>query len=329
MFWKGKKETPAPAAAYCPWCMAPLGEDGLCPACGRAAKDYEPEPFHLRPGTVLNGRYVLGAVLDRGLTGITYLCRDVRLERKAAVKEYYYIASRDAAVSPAVVCGTPNEEARREFEDGKAWFRRQAMALARMEALPSVVGVSDYFEANGTEYMVMEFVEGTTLKAYVKDRGRMPFGELMEAAGPLARDVAAMNGRYGVICRDITPDNIIRMPDGRLRLMGLMPADWPSHVFLTRGFAPIEQYSRAGQGPWTDVYSLCAVICYCITGKVPADAPDRAVTLHDGPDPLRPPSELGAAIGPEQERALMKGLALMPKDRWQDADALLAALYGG
>ena len=94
-------------------------------------------------------------------------------------------------------------------------------------------------------------------------------------------------------------------------------------AMLKEGFAPYEQYSGHGQGAWSDLYSLCATIYYCLTGKVPPSAMKRGE-----PDPLIPPSRLGAELTEQQERALLKGLAVRAADRWKNMGELYGALYG-
>ena len=96
-------------------------------------------------------------------------------------------------------------------------------------------------------------------------------------------------------------------------------------VTLKHGFAPVEQYTGHGQGPWSDIYALCATVYYCLTGKVPPRALERGDKVSD---PIEPPSKLGAELTPEQERALMKGLAVNAEDRWRSAADLYAGLYG-
>lgn len=118
----------------CPYCMAPLsGDEGVCPVCGRDGSAYAPQVHHLPPGTLLEERYLLGAVLGEGGFGITYVGLDTRLDVKVAVKEYYPRdrAARSAADFPAVVSlvGMPPEG----FDRGRQRFLEEARVMARME----------------------------------------------------------------------------------------------------------------------------------------------------------------------------------------------------
>ena len=131
-----------------------------------------------------------------------------------------------------------------------------------------------------------------------------------------------------IIHRDISPDNLMLLSNGTVKLMDFGCArDIQGEVTMTamlkEGFAPYEQYSGHGQGPWSDLYSLCATIYYCLTGKVPPSAMKRGE-----PDPLIPPSRLGAELTEQQERALLKGLAVRAAERWQSMGELYGALYG-
>ena len=93
-------------------------------------------------------------------------------------------------------------------------------------------------------------------------------------------------------------------------------------IALKQGYAPIEQYQRKGQGPWTDVYALSATIYYCLTGKVPPQSLDRILE-----DELIPPRDLGVELSPEQQDALLRGMEIQPRRRYQTVEELHAGLY--
>lgn len=148
----------------------------------------------------------------------------------------------------------------------------------------------------------------------VNDRGRIAAPELMPRLYPLLRDMGRLHAA-GVIHRDISPDNVMWMKDGTLKLLDFgcarsMEDGKSMTVALKQGFAPVEQYRTHGQGPWTDVYALSATVYYCLTGKVPPAAPDRLME-----DTMAPPNALGAGLTAEEESALLWGMMIDPKLR--------------
>lgn len=314
----------------CPYCMGEaVKPDGRCAQCGRPAAAYIPRPHHLPPGWTLAGRYRLGQVLGEGGFGITYLGWDALLEVKVAVKEYFptQLVSRGAG-SPEVVRYADSDGL---FEKGRERFLQEARALAKMEKLREIVGVSGYFQENNTAYIVMEFVEGVTLGALAKERsGKLPGKELLPLVEPLLLSLDKMH-RLGLIHRDISPDNLM-LEDGAVRLLDMGSArellgkdsSRTATVLLRHSYAPIEQYLGREQGPWTDVYALCATLYHCLTGQPPPTSLDRLAG-----EKLPPPRELGADVTPQQERALLRGLALKPRQRFASMEELHGALYGG
>lgn len=302
--------------------------DVRCAACGRAAAEYKAAAHQLPPETVLEGRYLLGCVLGEGGFGMTYIGRDMKLEMKVAVKEYFpaEYASRRADVSPEVSC--PAGALAQSYAEGREKFLREARAMARVSGRPEIVGVRDCFEANNTAYIVMEYVDGVTLKALVERRGgRLPSGEALRLAEPLFRALDAMHAE-GLIHRDVSPENIMIDGGGMARLLDFGCAREAAAgsrtvtVSLKYGYAPIEQYQSKGQGPWTDVYALAATLYFCVTGTPPPRAADRAVE-----DRLTPPRELGAQLTQKQERALLRALEVKPGRRFRSMMEFHAALY--
>ena len=312
---------------YCSYCMNPISEDGACPVCGLKHGDYVPEEHHLPPGTMLAGRYLVGRALGGGGFGITYLGFDTRLELKVAIKEYFPTvnASRMSRLSLEVSCYTGN--ASRYFEERKSKFLREARTMARLEKLHAVVGVRDFFEENNTAYIIMEYIEGTTLRELTAQRGgRIPVGELLSMLEPLFGELDEMHSQ-NLIHRDISPENLM-LERGQIRLLDFGCAREAGTITetmtiaLKSGFAPIEQYQHKGQGPWTDVYALSATIYYCLTGKVPEHSIDRICN-----DELILPRRLGVELSAEQEQALLYGMGIRPRRRFQSVRALHAALY--
>lgn len=301
-----------------------------CPHCGFDVERYEAAFHQLRLGTILNGKYILGKVLGEGGFGISYLGWDLNLEHKVAIKEYYPVnyVTRQAMYSPTVTMLTG---VRQEFyQKGLKKFVEEARTLAKFSELPGIVHVRDYFQENGTAYIVMEFVEGDTLRnILVKSDGRFPVEQVLGFMRPVIESLGEVH-KKGLIHRDISPDNMMLNSKGQVKLLDFGAArnymfgeEKSLSVILKPGFTPAEQYSsRGGQGPWTDVYALCATIYRAITGVIPPESLDRM-----NEDELKKPSSLGIAITPKQEAALLKGLAIDKKDRFSSMEELENALY--
>lgn len=313
---------------YCPYCMTPVGDDGVCPNCGLTSGTYTPLPHHIPPGTVLMGRYLVGRVLGEGGFGITYIGCDLRLELKVAIKEYFPTnwVARHSDVSLAV---SNYAGAASSYEKGKSRFLYEARTMAKMDKQPEIVSVRDFFELNNTAYIVMEYVDGTTFKELVAQRGgRIPAGELLHLIEPLFSALSAVHAA-GLIHRDISPDNLM-LERGSVRLLDFGCArestqgDETMTITLKHGYAPIEQYQHKGQGPWTDVYGLSATIYYCLTGKTPPQALDR---LMD--DEIIMPRRLGVDLTEKQEKALLRGMGIKQHQRFRSVEELHTALYEG
>lgn len=271
---------------------------------------------------------MIGRVLGEGGFGITYLGVDTNLERRVAIKEYFPISfvKREVSVTMNVTCYTAEKQS--FYEKGREQFLMEARTMAKLDKIPEIVQVLDFFSANNTAYIVMEFLEGNTLKDLTAQQGRIPAKNILAMLAPVLKAMEAMHS-IGIIHRDISPDNLMVLKNGEIKLMDFGCArdlgdGRTMTTMLKQGFAPKEQYSGYDQGPWTDVYALCATVYYCLTGKIPPAALDR---VDNDTDPLIPPTKLGATLTPAQESALLKGLAVSKNKRWQSARELYDALY--
>ncbi len=315
---------------YCNYCMNAISEDqNPCPHCGRTGNEELPA-HHLKPGTVLNGKFQVGIALGEGGFGITYVGRDILLDMKVAIKEYFpngCVNRTGAATQTVSICsGGSHQEF---FDKGRERFLKEARMLAKFSGELGVVDVRDFFEENNTAYIVMEYLEGQTLKSYINQAGLLSCETTLNLLMPVMNSLQKVH-QTGLIHRDISPDNIMLLADGKVKLLDFGAARDVSNgnkslsVMLKPGYAPEEQYRSKGvQGPWTDVYALCATIYKCITGVTPDDSTQRVFE-----DEVRLPSEMGIAISPTFEAALMKGLAVLQKDRYQSIDELLAGFAG-
>ncbi len=310
----------------CYHCMKELNAENVkfCPFCGKAPHEQNP-PHHLPEGTILHGKYIVGNALGEGGFGITYVGLDNTLDLKIAIKEFFPsgYANRNATVSKEVSLNYNNQT--EYFKHGKESFLREAKSIAKFSSEDGIVDVRDYFTENSTAYIVMEYLDGETLSSYTRDKGKLDAEELFRMMLPIMHSLEKMHNEK-VIHRDISPDNIMYLKSGSLKLMDFGAARYfagseqkTMSVMLKPGFAPYEQYSSNGkQGPWTDVYGMCATIYKCITGVTPPDSLDRAQN-----DTLKKPSELGVSISPALENVLMYGLAIYHENRCQDMNELL------
>lgn len=314
---------------FCPYCMAPVEDGKPCGACGLTQGSYTPSPHHLPPGTVLKERYLVGRVLGEGGFGITYIGCDLQLELKVAIKEYFPTDKASRVSQASLDVASYTGAAGVNYEKGLKKFLQEARTIARMDKQPVIVNVRDFFEVNCTAYIVMEYVEGTTFKELVEQRGgRIPAGELLYLIEPLFFALKEMHGN-GLIHRDISPENLM-IEKGEVRLLDFGCARESADggntltIALKHGYAPVEQYQSKGQGPWTDVYALSATIYYCLTGRKPSQAMDRLVE-----DELIPPRKLGVDLTQRQEKALLHGMGVAPKRRFQSMEEFHTALYEG
>ena len=311
---------------YCYYCMSKKQTEGICEICG-----HQNEPdlcvHHLPVGTVLMNRYVIGRVLGEGGFGITYISRDIHLDMVVAIKEYYpngTVNRINSAGNNLTVTGKNKEEF---FENGKKKFIQEARILAKFSGNKSIVDVRDFFECNNTAYIVMEYIQGMTLSIYIKNNGIFEATDLIQRMLPIFEALKLIH-KKGLIHRDISPDNIMILQDGSLKLMDLGAVHKVNFddknslsLILKYGYSPEEQYrSKGEQGPWTDIYAVCATIYKCITGITPDESTERVYA-----DELQPPSRCGVDIPLRYEQALMKGLAVYQKDRYQSVDELIEA----
>lgn len=286
---------------------------------------YETTGHQLKTGSMVRNRYKITQILGEGGFGITYLGEDTTLGIKVAIKEYFPVGIVYRTQPAKTVSMYTNEEAKRAFVKGKDRFLREARILARFSEDPFVVTVRDYFEENNTAYLIMEYVEGETLADMARKKGKLSQQEIMVMMLPVMETLSRIH-EQGVIHRDISPANLIS--DGKhIKLLDFGAANHFDEddersfsVIMKPGYAPQEQYRRdSEQGPWTDIYALCATIYKLLTGELPQDALGRIVK-----DNVLPPSEMGIKVDKSFESALMKGLAVYPQNRYQSVNDMIS-----
>ena len=305
--------------------MTDKGENVICPHCGLNENDLGgASPAFIKPGYVLNDRYIVGIALGQGGFGITYIGFDKVLGQRVAIKEYYPSDIAQRVPGDRTVMPFTNSDS--NFEHGKQKFIDEARTLGRFSGYHGIVEVKDCFNANGTAYMVMQYLDGTDMKGYLNKRGgHLGEKESISILTPVIEALKEVH-KAGVIHRDISPDNIFMTSDGQVKLIDFGAAKQAVggqkslSVTLKPGYAPEEQYrTRGNQGPWTDVYALTATLYRMITGNTPPDSLERLMN-----DEMVIPNYL-----PENIRlAIQKGMAVKAADRFATIDELQAALTG-
>ncbi len=317
----------------CLGCMKKKTREGVCPYCGFDEKEYEIRMYQLPLGTILNGKYLIGKVLGEGGFGITYIGWDLNLQIPLAIKEYFpnTFAVRDNQRGNRVIPFTGAKQ--KYYAKGKESYIEEARILAKFCGEDGIVEVRDYFEENGTAYIVMEYLDGKNLiqilKNIEKNNSHMHPEVVFNLMKPVIKTLNLVH-KQDLIHRDISPDNMIMLPNEKIKLIDFgasrdfSKSDDGMSVILKEGYAPEEQHRRDGkQGPWTDVYALCGTMYRAITGRKPEDVMSRVMGA-----PLKKPSELGIRdINLNQEAVLMRGLEVRRESRIQNMEELYRALY--
>lgn len=311
----------------CTNCMNGSTERYICPSCGKPADWDTNRPVTALPSKyILGGQYYLGKVIGCGGFGITYLAWDINYNRRVAVKELYpnKDVTRDRnGCFVNVILG--QEEYVRHI---KKRFLEEAQALYAFSSEPDIINVYRLFEENNTAYYAMEYLEGMDLKSALLKRGKMKWEQLSVYMNMVIGSLKSIHGR-GLIHRDISPDNIFLTTNGRAKLIdfGSLRSYNNSNgltTILKHNFAPYEQYRTNGnQGPWTDIYALCVTIYYALAGVLPPKAPDRIMA-----DKTVNIKQLCPDVPDNVAKAIHKGMAIMPQDRYQTVDDLSRDLFG-
>lgn len=300
----------------------------VCKSCGKEDDKTLSPPHHLPKRTILNKKYVIARSIGEGGFGITYLAYDLLFNRPVAVKEYYpsgYV-SRAPRTNDVILNLRENTP---QFNRGLRRFIEEAKNLSAINKLDGIVSVLDFFPANDTAYLVMEYLDGISLKRYIQKKGKLDTETALTILHPVINSLGAVH-EVGLIHRDISPDNILITRNSEVKLIDFGASKSASEdnksvsIVLKQGFAPEEQYRTHGvQGPWSDIYALAVTIYFCITGQLPPESIQR---LYE--DTLTPPSKLGSDITPKQEKALLKALAVLAKDRYKSMRDFERDIYG-
>lgn len=323
----------------CMGCMQILeNTQARCPNCGFLQAEYQKPENSMPIKEILNGKYLVGKVIGIGGFGITYIGWDFYQSKRVCIKEYFPrgVASRDTDSSMSTQYNTCSmdvltentQRAKYAYQGGLQSYIKEAESLSKFYQMPGVVSVRDFFYGNKTAYIVMEYIEGINLRELAKKNGGVLAPDVLF---PMLQDVIkALDAvhKEGMVHRDISPDNIMVNQQYQAKVIDFgaaknFQASQESSVLLKHGYAPIEQYSKDGnQGPWTDVYSLCATMYYLLSGQKVPRAYERV-----SEDTLVPLQMLGVPISEEKDKVIQKGLKVQIEERYQSMADLYQDLY--
>ena len=322
------------ASPYCPGCFRskPPGVEmcGVCSYDESVERKFSWLPHWAR---LQGGKYVVGRVLGEGGFGITYLALDRTLRRLVAIKELFPQSQVGRGRDGMSVRAGSADDAD-GFRYALSRFLDEARTVASFNH-PQLVRVLDFFEENGTGYLVMEYYKGGSLSELFRRQYAtrpMPEVEALGIMRPVLAGLAVVHDR-GWMHRDIKPPNIyladwkqpVLLDFGAAR-MAVGEKSRSLSLILTDGYAPIEQYSSRGrnQGPWTDIYACAATLYHVLSGR----RPPSAIALRMGEEELRPLSELRRDIRPAVSEAIERGMALAIEDRPRNVAEFLRLLDG-
>ena len=307
---------------------------GVCPHCGFAAVSDHREPNHLPAGTLLQDRYLIGKVCGFGGFGVTYKAYDRQLEHTVAIKEYFPNGAVNRVPgTEQVVLFTGSRL--KEYQYGLERFLDEARMTARYVSHKNIVNVFDYFEANKTAYIVMEYLDGIDLAGFLETATNGTEKLSADQATDIALNVCnALKTIHadGIIHRDISPDNIYLCLNDSIKVYDFGAARFSATqdhlltVILKPGYAPVEQYvgqdeKLGSQGPWTDIYALGATMYKMVTGVKPEESMNRKIK-----DELKEPIELEPSVPQYLNDAIMRAMAVEPHLRFQTVEELEAVL---
>ncbi|MBR2304166.1 MAG: protein kinase, partial [Ruminococcus sp.] len=267
-----------PDVNLCMGCMNELGPDGVCHHCSYS-DDIPHLQSYLAPRTLLDNRYIVGKMLSYNGEGASYICYDTVAKCKCTAREYMpdTLCERKKGSNELVV----NPDCLAKYKTFMQEFSDMYRALSRMTNLDHIVTAKDIFSENNTTYVILEYVEGVSLKKFLQtNKGFLSWEQVKKLFGPLFTTLSIIHNA-GIIHRGISPENIIVTTECELKLTGfsvssVRTAETGLATEFYSGYTAPEQYNTLEwQGTWTDVYAVAAVIYRILTGCMPLDAYTR------------------------------------------------------
>lgn len=304
----------------------PIGGSTVCHNCGNDYSKNKQFSGVLPTFTLLNNRYLVGRVLGKGGFGVTYIAKDIISNNICAIKEYMPSEYSTRSGGTQNIIPFSDDKARFVFTHGRDKFVEEAKTLLKLRNNPIVVDILDYFTQNNTAYLVMEYLDGQDLRKMARSNGGKLEAEFVKMVFVTIASSLMEIHRMNILHRDLSPENIIVTSNGRIKLIDFGAArnfvstqNKGMSILLKPGFAPPEQYNAKGtQGPWSDVYALCATFYTLVSGKPLVDALFR---YRGEPQPSL--TSLGCPVTKKTSDVIERGMELDFKRRYKDFKELL------
>lgn len=313
----------------CIVCQKDIQERTVCPFCGQSQDGNPVQAWHLNPGTLIRNRYYLGTAIGSGGFGVTYYAWDCDLSRAVAIKEYLpseFATRARNQTNVSLFAGNRTQQ----FREGLQRYVDEAHRLAQLQRIDGIAQVYEYFEKNGTGYIVMEYIPGITFEEYLKRKGgKIDFKEAISVLFPVMEALKEVH-KHGIIHRDVSPDNILITEQGNVNLIDFGAARYATtthskslSVLLKPGYAPEEQYRSQGeQGPWSDVYAMGSTLYRSITGEIPPESLERMA--NEGATIPRKLKK--ARVSKNISNAIMNAMMVKAEYRYQSMKEFIDAL---
>lgn len=309
----------------CMGCMNELDENGVCHYCSYT-DDIPYLQSYLAPRTVLDNRYIVGKMLSYNGEGASYICYDTVVKAKAVVREYMpdTLCERERGSQNIVV----DSDCLAKYKTFMSEFVDMNKVLSRMRNLDHIVTAEDIFYQNNTAYVVLDYVEGVSLKKFLQsNKGYLTWEQMKKLLVPLFTTLSIIHNA-GIIHRGISPENIIITTDGELKLTGfsissIRTANTGLSTEFYSGYTAPEQYScLEWQGTWTDVYAIAAVTYRILTGAMPLDANTRIYN-----DTMPEAARINPRVPAHVSKVLAKAMRVKGNERIQTITELVSALF--
>lgn len=308
----------------CMGCMNKLNEDGSCDYCSYSS-DSPYIKIYLPPKTTLDDRYLVGKVLSYNGEGASYIGYDMMNDEKVVIHEYMpeSLCTRNSGSNKVIVSSQSIDK----YKTYMAEFAELNKILSRMRNLSNIVPATDMFAANNTMYAVSPYIEGITLKKFLKSGNKLTWAQVKRLFPPIFTTLGLIHNA-GIIHGGISPENTLLTTKGEIKLIGFSItsariADGDLTTDLNPGYAAPEQYRGTDWlGTYTDVYGMCAVLYKILSLSAPPSAIRR-----QNVDNISPLWQINPDVPRHISDVIMQGLCLDYKERIQTITELVTKLF--